>query len=122
MQSPVPRVQVRPLIHMVVLALLLPVALAFLADLALGTSPLIAVVVSLVCIPLTTVLVVNRTLREMNAMIAVVAPPPEEATQIEPTVADEMGQTVGTQRGAAQENEPARQAHKPATQEIKHSK
>ncbi len=70
MQSPVPKVQVRPLLQVLLLALILPVGLAFLADAALGTAPLVAVVVSIICIPLTTVLVIQRTLHDMNAMIA----------------------------------------------------
>lgn len=79
MQDPIPRVQARPLIQVLLIALVLPVGVAFLADWALGTAPIVAVVVSIVCIPLATILVVQRTLHDMNALIAVVAPPEVEA-------------------------------------------
>lgn len=83
MQNPIPRVQVRPLIQVLLIALVLPVGLAFLADWALGTAPLVAVVVSIICIPLATILVIQRTLHDMNALIAVVAPPEVETTDEE---------------------------------------
>ncbi len=68
-------VQAAPLLRMLLLALILPVALAFLADWALGTSPIIVIAVSVLCIPLASLLIINRALRDMNALIAAVAPP-----------------------------------------------
>lgn len=77
-------VQVWPLVVTVLVALLIPVGLAFAADALLGTTPVIAVAASIICIPLATVLVINRTMREMRQLIAEVAPevapePPSEA-------------------------------------------
>jgi len=81
-------VQVRPLIQVLFLALVFPVGIAFLADWALETAPLVTVVVTAICIPLATILVIQRTLHDMNALIAVVAPsemelPAAESTEVE---------------------------------------
>lgn len=91
MQNPIPRVQVRPLIWLLLFALIVPVGVAFVADRALGTTPVIAVAASLVCIPLTTLLVIRRTMSEMDALIAVVAPPDAPETEEESNAADSGG-------------------------------
>lgn len=56
------------------LSLLLPVALAVVSDVSLGTLPMLTLVVSLVCIPLATVLVMRATMTEFNRVIEIVAP------------------------------------------------
>ena len=56
------------------LSLFLPVMLAFGVDLLLGTLPLITMVVGIICIPLSTVLVVRSILAEFTRVIEVVAP------------------------------------------------
>lgn len=78
--------QVAPLLRTLLLALILPVALAFLADWALDTSPVIVIAVTVLCIPLASLLIINRALRDMNALIAEVAPP--DAPEIEDGDAD----------------------------------
>jgi hypothetical protein len=69
-----PRIASRRLLRSLVWALLLPVAAAFAADAALGTTPLLAVVATVVCIPLATVLVSRAALLEMSKVIEQVAP------------------------------------------------
>lgn len=115
MQKPVPKVQVRPLIVTVLLALLLPVGLAFAVDALLNTAPVVAVVVSVICIPLASLLVINRTLREMKALIAVVAPEVAEAPPADPA-AGEPEANQAAPNAAPLENEPAKQ-HK-ATNDV----
>jgi hypothetical protein len=98
-------VQVRPLIQVLLLALVLPVGLAFLADWALGSAPLIALVVSIICIPLTTVLVIQRTLRDMNALIAVVAPAEEEVPEAEAGAMEDRGEAAARQIEVKQQDQ-----------------
>lgn len=64
--------------------LIVPVTAAFTADAALGTSPWLALVAALVCIPLATVLVSQAALHEMNRVIEQVAPHDEAPDQAEP--------------------------------------
>ena len=64
-------------------SLLFPVLLALIVDAMLGTMPLATIVVSLVCIPLSTILVIRAVLAEMDRLIEVVAPQ-------EPTPANEL--------------------------------
>ncbi len=58
------------------LSLFLPVALAIGLDLMLATLPLITMSISLICIPLATVLVTRSILAEFDKLIETVAPEP----------------------------------------------
>lgn len=69
-----PRIASRRLLSRLLWALLLPVAAAFAADAALDTAPLLAVVATVVCIPLATLLVSRAALVELNKVIQQVAP------------------------------------------------
>ena len=60
------------------IALFFPVTLALMLDAMLGTMPLATMVVGLVCIPLSTVLVVHSVLAEMDRVIEIVAPATED--------------------------------------------
>jgi hypothetical protein len=59
-------------------ALIVPVTVSFLLDQLLGTSPVVTIGATLVCIPLATVLVSKQALRDLNRVIAEVAPPVTE--------------------------------------------
>ena len=85
-------------------SLLLPVAVAFAADAALGTTPLLAVVAAVVCIPLATVLVSRAALTEMGKVIQQVAP--AETAHDEPT--------PGIERNPGRDALPADQPTEPA--------
>lgn len=69
-----PRIRLWPVTLRLLLALILPVSAALLADLALGTMPWLTLATSLVCIPLATVIVGNATLRDFERVVARVAP------------------------------------------------
>jgi hypothetical protein len=62
------------------LTLLLPVGLALLADLLMGTLPWITLAVSLLAIPLASLVVGKAVLRDFERVLAVVAPEPVAAT------------------------------------------
>lgn len=85
MQEPAPRLHLTPLLVRLALALILPMAVAFALDQALGVGPLLALLTALACIPLATVLVSKAALRDMDRIIALVAPPdPGAPDEIEP--------------------------------------
>lgn len=69
-----PQVQITPLLVRLLAALVLPVTCAFLVDRWLGTTPWVTLAALIVCLPLATVLVVKSALRDMDRLIAVVAP------------------------------------------------
>lgn len=50
------------------------VALAVVSDVSLGTLPMLTMMVSIVCIPLSTVLVMRAIMTEFNRVIEIVAP------------------------------------------------
>ena len=60
------------------LGLVVPVTLALLVDWQAGTEPLFTLVTALICIPLTSVLVIKAAMRDMDRIIAAVAPPLED--------------------------------------------
>jgi hypothetical protein len=76
-----PRIHVRRLAVALIFSLLLPVGIAFLAELALGTWPGLTIGGSLVCIPVAAIIVGGMALQEMNRAVRLVAPeaPGEEA-------------------------------------------
>ncbi len=76
-----PRIHVRRFAVALIFSLLLPVGVACLADLALGTWPWLTMGVSLVCIPVAALIVGRMALQEMNRVVRLVAPeaPSEEA-------------------------------------------
>ena len=56
------------------LSLVLPVSIAFLLDLALGTTPWITMAAALLCIPLASLIVGKATLHDFERIVAQVAP------------------------------------------------
>lgn len=76
---PAPRVRVGALAQRVLLALVLPVTAALLLDWQAGTRPLFTLAAAVICIPLATVLVSKAALRDMDRIIAIVAPVVEES-------------------------------------------
>ena len=76
-EQPAPRIASSRLLKRLVWGLIVPVAVAFAADAALGTSPWLALAAALVCIPLATLLVSQAALHELNKVIEQVAPPEE---------------------------------------------
>lgn len=65
------------------LTLIVPVSFALLLDWLLATLPVITMIVGLVCIPLATVVVVRTALRELDRVIAEVAPPDQMVDEIQ---------------------------------------
>lgn len=67
------------------LTLILPVSVAILSDWWLATSPFLTMAASLICIPLATVVVIRMALKELDRVIAEVAPPdPVEVEDVAP--------------------------------------
>ena len=58
------------------LTLILPVSLAFCIDVMAVTLPLVTLVASIICIPLSTVLVIRALLAAFDSVIEIVAPEP----------------------------------------------
>jgi hypothetical protein len=81
-----PHVQIKPLLVLLLVALVLPVSGAFLLDRWLGMTPWLTLAAISICLPLATVLVVRSALRDMDRLIAVVAPEsaPEAAPAAKP--------------------------------------
>ncbi len=75
MPQPAPGVRIAPLVQRLLFALVVPVTAAFLLDRALGLSPWLTIGAVLLCIPLASLLVSKSALRDMDRLIAVVAPP-----------------------------------------------
>jgi F0F1-type ATP synthase assembly protein I len=65
------------------LTLIVPVGIALLLDWLLTTSPVITMVVGLICIPLATVVVVRAALSELDRVIAEVALPDQTVDEIQ---------------------------------------
>lgn len=57
------------------LTLIVPVSFALLLDWWLTSLPLLTMIISLICIPIATVVVVQTALNELDRVIAEVAPP-----------------------------------------------
>ncbi|MGL4651631.1 MAG: hypothetical protein ACRC1H_19645 [Caldilineaceae bacterium] len=71
-----PRLQVALLFNRLLYTLLLPVGVALLIDLALGILPWLTLVTSLICIPLASLVVGKAVLRDLERVLAIVAPEP----------------------------------------------
>ncbi len=89
-----PRIDVKGLALRLLLSLLLPVTVALLLDLLLGTLPWMTLAMSLVCIPLATVIVGNATLRDFERVVALVAPyetaaQPEVQPEVQPETVEQ---------------------------------
>lgn len=78
-----PRIHARRLAVALVLSLLLPVGIALLADLTLGSWPWLTMGISLVCIPVATIVVGGMAVQEMNRIVRLVAPEPPPAAIVE---------------------------------------
>src|SRR5512139_2229822 len=69
------------------LTLVIPMSIAVISDVAMGTLPWLTIAAVIICIPLATV-VVNRTvLAEFDRVVAIVAPEEEPAEEPAETVA-----------------------------------
>lgn len=90
--EPAPRIRLAPLARRFVLALVAPVLLALLADRLLGTGPWLTLAAIALCIPLASVLVSSAALRDLDRVIAQVAPQETEAPTAED--AGSAGETV----------------------------
>lgn len=85
--------------------LVLPMSLVITTDLLLGSLPWLTIAGVLICIPLATV-VVNRTiLGEFDRVVALVAPPLEEDSEVEDSEVEDSAEDseVGTVEKAAEE-------------------
>lgn len=79
----------------VLAALVLPVGCLYLLDRWAGTTPWLTMAGLLICLPVATILVVRLALRDMDAVIAAVAPEPDA---LAPDAASEIawnGETPG---------------------------
>jgi len=67
------------------LTLIVPVLLAIILDLLIGTLPILTLVTSLICIPVATIFVSRAILSEMDRVLTVLAPevPEPEADAVE---------------------------------------
>ncbi|MBE2240614.1 MAG: hypothetical protein IAE81_22700 [Caldilineaceae bacterium] len=65
------------------LTLITPVCIAFILDRWLATFPVLMLIVGLICIPLATVVVMRMVLRELDRVIAEVAPPDHAADEVQ---------------------------------------
>ncbi len=68
------RIDVKGLTLRLLLSLVVPVGVALVLDLLVGTWPWMTLATALVCIPLATVIVGNATLRDFERVVAQVAP------------------------------------------------
>jgi F0F1-type ATP synthase assembly protein I len=68
------RINVRRLAKSLFLSLLLPVFLAGIVDAAAGTYPWFLITAAVICIPLSTVVVIRMALAELDSVIRQVAP------------------------------------------------
>lgn len=73
-----PRVDVRRLLLILLLVVMLPLTVALLLDLALGSWPLLTVFCALLVLPAGTFFLSRAALNEMNKVIEEVAPPDTE--------------------------------------------
>lgn len=90
----VPHVRVGPSLLRLMAALVLPVTVAWLLDVNLHTLPLLTLATLIICLPLASVLVVRSSLRDMDRLIAVVAP---ETEPVAMPVADDDPQPAASQ-------------------------
>lgn len=68
------RLDLRRLVKLFLLMLVLPVVGAFIIDLLFNLTPLLTIVSSVICIPLTSVVITKVTLAEFDKVIDQVAP------------------------------------------------
>lgn len=62
-------IDLQRLLKLVLFALVIPVAVGGIADYLLGSAPLLLIVVSVICIPLTTVWIIRVILSEMDRVV-----------------------------------------------------
>lgn len=87
-----PRIDWRKLARLFLLALVLPVSLAFALDRVVGSTPILTIAAVMIFIPLATLLVNRTALHEMDRIIEVVAPPERDdhAEQTEGATAPDL--------------------------------
>ena len=91
-QTPPTRIDWRRLIRYVSLLLIAPTLAAIVLDQVLAISPWLTLVVSLICIPATTVVVMRTALLEFEKIIEAVAPVEPEA-DVDPEIAESSAAT-----------------------------
>ncbi|MEM7537929.1 MAG: hypothetical protein AAF639_37510 [Chloroflexota bacterium] len=77
------QIDVKLLIQYVLLTLVLPFAVAITIDLVFGFMPFFTIGAIIIFIPLSTVVVIRKSLMELNRVIDAVAPIEEVETQID---------------------------------------
>ncbi|GIV70628.1 hypothetical protein [Caldilinea sp.] len=90
------RIDWRRLIRYILLLLVAPTLAAIALDQILAISPWLTLIVSLICIPATTVVVMRTALLEFEKIIEVVAPVEPEA-DVEPELAEASAVTGAEQ-------------------------
>jgi len=70
----VQHINVRRLAMNVLVSLVLPLTILILVDFALGWTPLLTIVASVIFIPLSSIIVIHATLSELDRVIQAVAP------------------------------------------------
>ncbi len=76
------RINVHRVAKTLLLTLVIPVSAAILIDVFTGTLPVMTIVASLLCIPLSSVVVGRTLVAEMDRVISIVAPEaPDEETE-----------------------------------------
>ena len=73
-----PRVDVRRLLLILVLVVMLPLTIALLLDIAVGSWPLLTLFCAVIVLPVGTFFMSRAALNEMNKVIEVVAPPDDD--------------------------------------------
>jgi hypothetical protein len=68
------RINVRRLATLVFVSLIVPLAIAILLDVGLGSRPLFTICATVIFVPLSSLLVIRATLAEFEAVIQTVAP------------------------------------------------
>ena len=76
LSQPVTVIDWKDPVRQLLLTLILPVSLAFCIDVMAATLPLVTLVASIICIPLSTVLVIRALLAAFDSVIEIVAPEP----------------------------------------------
>ena len=90
------RINVRRLAKTLFLSLILPVVLAALVDSLAGTYPWFVIAAAVICIPLSTVIVIRMALAELEAVIRQVAPAPPPESDAAPALEAMPEQTSST--------------------------
>jgi F0F1-type ATP synthase assembly protein I len=70
------RINVRRLAKRLLLSLVLPVLIAGIIDMTVGTYPWLIIAASVVCIPLATFVVIRTALAELDSLIRRITPEP----------------------------------------------